>query len=255
MASSSRTLPDSSCNVCIKDCYISTGEDLIVVKSGWDDRGGAAPTARPSFNITITQITGSGGGGIALGSETSGGGISDVRAEGLSLSNSRSGIAIRAGGGGGGGYIRNVLISDVTMTNVETAFVITGGGGGHPDGGGGGGGGGLAARPSVQSITIRDVVGEKIKQAGIVEGVEGGSFRDICFSNIALLNVLSEPPWRCSYSEGYSDRVSPEPCPPLRNPIPPNSSACYWPDRRRRAQPSNGTRLISAPVEFAPFAG
>ncbi|CAA6662217.1 unnamed protein product [Spirodela intermedia] len=217
--------PDSSCNVCIKDCYISTGDDLIVVKSGWDDHGGAA-TARPSFNITITQITGSGGGGITLGSETSSGGISDIRADGLRLSNSKSGIAIRAAATGGG-YIRNILISGVTMTNVETAF----------------------------SITIRDVVGENIKQAGIVEGIEGGSLRDICFSNIALNNVRSEPPWRCSYSEGYSDRVSPEPCPPLRNPIPINSSVCYWLDRWRRAQPLNGSRLISALVEFAPFAG
>ncbi|CAA6675452.1 unnamed protein product [Spirodela intermedia] len=188
--------PDSSCNVCIKDCYISTGDDLIVVKSG--------------FNITITQITGSGGGGITLGSETSSGGISDIRADGLRLSNSKS--ASPSG-------------PPPLEADTSTAFVITGGGGG----------GGLAALPLVKSITIRDVVGENIKQAGIVEGIE--------------------PPWRCSYSEGYSDRVSPEPCPPLRNPIPINSSVCYWLDRWRRAQPLNGSHLISALVEFAPFAG
>ncbi|CAD5189631.1 unnamed protein product [Musa acuminata subsp. malaccensis] len=43
--------PDSSSNVCIEDCYISTGEDLVAMKSGWDEY--AIAYAHPSSGITI----------------------------------------------------------------------------------------------------------------------------------------------------------------------------------------------------------
>ncbi|CAH9109824.1 unnamed protein product, partial [Cuscuta europaea] len=41
--------PDSSMNVCIEDCYIESGDDLVAVKSGWDHYG--MRTARPSTNV------------------------------------------------------------------------------------------------------------------------------------------------------------------------------------------------------------
>ncbi|KAL0329966.1 UNVERIFIED_CONTAM: putative polygalacturonase [Sesamum radiatum] len=45
--------PDSSSHVCIEDSYISTGDDLIAVKSGWDEYGIAY--GRPSHGITIRR--------------------------------------------------------------------------------------------------------------------------------------------------------------------------------------------------------
>ncbi|XP_065049385.1 probable polygalacturonase isoform X2 [Musa acuminata AAA Group] len=43
--------PVSSSNVCIEDCYISTGDDLVAMKSGWDEY--AIAYAHPSSGITI----------------------------------------------------------------------------------------------------------------------------------------------------------------------------------------------------------
>ncbi|CAL9774828.1 unnamed protein product [Musa acuminata subsp. burmannicoides] len=43
--------PDSSSNVWIEDCYISTGDDLVAMKSGWDEY--AIAYAHPSSGITI----------------------------------------------------------------------------------------------------------------------------------------------------------------------------------------------------------
>ncbi|RRT68576.1 hypothetical protein BHE74_00044433 [Ensete ventricosum] len=47
---------NSSLNVCIEDCYISTGDDLVAVKSGWDEYGIAY--ARPSSGIIVRRLTG-----------------------------------------------------------------------------------------------------------------------------------------------------------------------------------------------------
>ncbi|RRT77375.1 hypothetical protein B296_00019937 [Ensete ventricosum] len=208
---------DSSDNVCIEDCYISTGDDLIVIKSGWDEYG--ISFARPSSNISIRHIVGeaSSGAGIALGSEMSGG-ISNVRADDICLFNSLYGIRIKTSPGRGG-YVRNIHISNVIMTNVKTAIGITGRYGEHPDENYD-----PNALPVVDMITIEDVSGTVIKHAGTLEGIEGDNFSSICLSNVHL-NVTSKHPWKCSYIEGFSNLVTPELCESLRNPY--QSSVCY----------------------------
>lgn len=209
--------PDSSDNVCIEDCYISTGDDLIVIKSGWDEYG--ISFARPSSNISIRHIVGeaNSGAGIALGSEMSGG-ISNVRAEDICLFNSLYGIRIKTSPGRGG-YVRHIHISNVIMTNVKTAIGITGRYGEHPDENYD-----PNALPVIDMITIEDVSGTVIKHAGTLEGIKGDNFNSICLSNVHL-NVTSKHPWKCSYIEGFSNLVTPELCESLRNPY--QSSVCY----------------------------
>ncbi|KAL0371905.1 UNVERIFIED_CONTAM: putative polygalacturonase [Sesamum calycinum] len=85
--------PDSSSHVCIEDSYISTGDDLVAVKSGWDEYGIAY--GRPSHDITIRRVTGSSPfAGIAVGSETSGG-VEDILAEHINLFNMGFGIHLK----------------------------------------------------------------------------------------------------------------------------------------------------------------
>ncbi|RRT80870.1 hypothetical protein B296_00023071 [Ensete ventricosum] len=114
----------SSSNVCIEDCYISTGDDLIVIKSGWDEYG--ISYAHPSSNISVRRIVGEAksGAGIAFGSEMSGG-ISDVEVEDISLFNSLYGIRIKTSPGRGG-YVQRIHISNVVLNNVNIAIGITG---------------------------------------------------------------------------------------------------------------------------------
>ncbi|WCJ22601.1 Pectin lyase-like superfamily protein [Euphorbia peplus] len=184
--------PDSSDDVCIEDCDIRTGDDLISIKSGWDEYG--TSYNRPSRNITIHRLVGQtrSSSGIAIGSEMSGG-VSDVHAENLQFYNSK------------------------------TAIRFTGLYGEHPDEHYD-----PKALPIIEKITIEDVKGNNIKHAGIIEGIEADSFRDICLSNISL-NVTSKSPWNCSNIQGYSDSVTPEACEPLREGIyPHHSSDCYY---------------------------
>ncbi|KAG5231604.1 polygalacturonase [Salix suchowensis] len=115
--------PDSSDDVCIEDCYISTGDDIIAIKSGWDEYG--TSYGRPSKNITIHRLVGqTTSAGIAIGSEMSGG-VSEVYAENLTFYNSTTGIRIKTSPGRGG-YVRNIYISNMSLTDVKTAIRFTG---------------------------------------------------------------------------------------------------------------------------------
>ncbi|OVA16627.1 Glycoside hydrolase [Macleaya cordata] len=212
--------PDSSDDVCIEDCYISTGDDLISIKSGWDEYG--ISYARPSSNIVIHRLTGETGlgSGISIGSEMSGG-VSEVHAESLRFFNSNNGIRIKTAPGRGG-YVRNIYISDLTMTDVKIAIRFTGQYGEHPDEFYD-----PKALPVIDKISIKDVTGENIRLAGLLEGIEGDNFLNICLSNITL-SVTKDPPWNCSYIQGYSNLVSPKICELLSEGIyPEHSSDCY----------------------------
>ncbi|XP_031094803.1 probable polygalacturonase [Ipomoea triloba] len=198
--------PDSSSHVCIEDSYISTGDDLVSVKSGWDEYGIAY--GRPSHGITIRRVTGSSPfSGISVGSETSGG-IVDVLAEHINLYNIGVGIFIKTNIGRGG-IIRNITVSNVYMENARTGIKIAGDVGDHPDNRFN-----PNALPIVNGIKIQDVWGEKVLQPGYIRGLKKSPFTHICLSNIHLNGAPSprNPPWKCSDVHGAAIQVSPWPC-------------------------------------------
>ncbi|RRT35031.1 hypothetical protein B296_00057335 [Ensete ventricosum] len=196
---------DSSLNVCIEDCYISTGDDLVAVKSGWDEYGIAY--SRPSSGITVLRVTGSSPfAGIAIGSETSGG-IENVFAENLDIFKTGIGIHIKTNSGRGG-FIRNITISDVNLNNVRKALRITGNAGDHPDDGYD-----PNALPVVDGLTIKNVWGVGVQQPGSIQGIKDSPFTQICLSNVNLSVTSSrEVPWTCAEVSGGALEVQPSPC-------------------------------------------
>lgn len=197
---------DSSSNVCIEDSYISTGDDLVAVKSGWDEYGIAY--GRPSSDITIRRVTGSSPfSGIAVGSEASGG-IENVLAEHINLYNMGVGIHIKTNTGRGG-FIKNVTASNVYVENARKGIKISGDVGDHPDDKFN-----PNALPVVSGITIKDVWGVNVQQAGLIQGIKGSPFTDICLSNINLRGITGPrtPRWQCSDVRGAAYQVSPWPC-------------------------------------------
>ncbi|CAL5201961.1 unnamed protein product [Lathyrus oleraceus] len=201
--------PDSSSNVCIEDSYISTGDDLVAVKSGWDEYG--ISYGRPSSDITIRRLTGSSPfAGIAVGSETSGG-VRNVLAEHINLFNMGIGIHIKTNIGRGG-IIKNLTMSSVYIENARTGIKISGDVGDHPDENFN-----SNALPVVKGITIKNVWGVHVLQAGLIHGLSNSPFTDICFYDINLhgeagSSVRSSPPWKCSDVSGFAHQVSPWPC-------------------------------------------
>jgi polygalacturonase len=196
--------PDSSSNVCIEDCYISTGDDLIAIKSGWDEYGIAY--GRPSSDITIRRITGSSPfAGFSVGSETSGG-VENVLAEHLNFYSSGFGVHIKTNTGRGG-FIRNITVSDVTLDNVRYGLRIAGDVGGHPDERYN-----HNALPIVDGLTIKNVQGQNIKEAGLLKGIPNSAFSRICLSNIKLHGSAPVRPWKCEAISGGALDVQPSPC-------------------------------------------
>ncbi|KAG8483264.1 hypothetical protein CXB51_022255 [Gossypium anomalum] len=132
---------DSSDNICIEDCNISMGHDAIAFKSGWDE-----------------LIS-------CLGSEMSGG-ISDILVEEVHLYDSLTGIEFRTTTGRGG-YIKEIMISDVDLLNVNTSFAAIGDYGSHPDDKFD-----PDAFPVLEKITLQNIIGTNITIAGNFKGLK-----------------------------------------------------------------------------------
>lgn len=198
--------PDSSNNVCIEDSYISTGDDLVAVKSGWDEYGIAY--GRCSYDITIRRISGSSPfAGVAVGSEASGG-VANVLAEHLNFYDMGVGINIKTNIGRGG-FIKNITVSNVYMENSRKGLKIAGDAGDHPDDKFD-----PNALPIVKDITIKNIWGVNVQQAGSIYGLRDSPFTGICLSNINLRGATRprSVPWTCSYVSGAASLVSPWPC-------------------------------------------
>ncbi|RDX76636.1 putative polygalacturonase, partial [Mucuna pruriens] len=204
-------VPDSSEHVCIVNSNISTGNDAIVLKSGWDQYG--ITYGKPTANVHIRSVylQSSFGAGLAFGSEMSGG-ISDIIAEQLHIFNSTIGIELKTTMGRGG-YMKNIFISDAKLENINTGIGMTGYFGSHPDEKYD-----PNAVPVVGNITFENVIGANITIAGNFSGIVDLPFTPIWLSNVTFsMSSKSSPWWFCSNVMGISEEVFPEPCPDLQN--------------------------------------
>lgn len=103
---------DSSRNVIVKDSLFRAGDDALVIKSGKDRDG--LRVGLPSENIVIHDVTVEDGhGGIAFGSEMSGG-IRNVFAYNLNIVRADFGIRMKSMRGRGG-VIEDIFIEDVMV--------------------------------------------------------------------------------------------------------------------------------------------
>ncbi|KAF5727656.1 Pectin lyase-like superfamily protein isoform 2 [Tripterygium wilfordii] len=201
--------PDSSTNVCIEDCYIESGDDLVAVKSGWDQYG--ITMARPSSNIIVRRVAGTtpSCSGVGIGSEMSGG-IYNVTVKDLHVWNSAAGVRIKTDKGRGG-YIANITISRILMERVKIPIRFSRGSNDHPDEGWN-----PKAVPMVKGIFISDVVSLNSTKAPILLGIEDSSYESIYMKNVSLLGLPSSASWHCEFVSGFTDKVFPMPCPQLQ---------------------------------------
>jgi hypothetical protein len=112
---------DSCSNVRISDCFFSTGDDCIVIKSGRDADG--RRTAKPTEHITITNcVMYKGHGAVVIGSETSGG-IRDIVASNIVSHGTERGIRIKSMRGRGNTVenlrFDNFVIDEATEEAIE----------------------------------------------------------------------------------------------------------------------------------------
>jgi polygalacturonase len=113
---------DSSRNVRIDDCYIDTGDDGIVIKSGKDADG--RRVNKPTENVSIANCTvHHAHGAVTLGSEIAGG-IRNLVADNITCDGTQMGVRIKSRRGRGG-FVEDVRFNNWTMRNVGQAINVT----------------------------------------------------------------------------------------------------------------------------------
>uniref|UniRef100_A0A0D3GVJ9 Polygalacturonase n=1 Tax=Oryza barthii TaxID=65489 RepID=A0A0D3GVJ9_9ORYZ len=201
--------PDSSSEVCIEDCYIESGDDLVAVKSGWDQYG--ISVGKPSSNIIIQRVSGTTPtcSGMGFGSEMSGG-ISNVIIRDLHVWNSAQAVRIKTDVGRGG-YITNITIENVRMEKVKVPIRFSRGADDHSDDKYD-----RSALPKISDVRIRDVVGVDLQRAPMLEAVHGAVYEGICFRNVSLTVIKRQDRWHCESVYGEAHDVLPAPCEEFR---------------------------------------
>ncbi len=109
---------DSSEDVLISSCHISTNDDAISIKSGRDMDG--LKVHRPCKNVVIENCFFHYGYGLSIGSELSGG-IENIIGRNLLFDHSDCGFRIKSSKSRKG-YVKNVHLSNITMTEVRYPF-------------------------------------------------------------------------------------------------------------------------------------
>jgi len=115
--------PDSSSNMLIEGCQFNVDDDGIAIKAGRDQD--AWRVARKSFNIVIRDCdyTGTKGGGMAIGSEMSGG-VTDVFVENYRIPKCRHMLYFKANNDRGG-EINRVYIRNIRSSYAEAVIIFT----------------------------------------------------------------------------------------------------------------------------------
>lgn len=106
--------PDSSTNLMLFGTVFNTGDDCIAIKSGKNPEGNKIN--KPAKNIRIFNCESSGGLGLAIGSEMSGG-IENIYISNCNIKNTRYGLEMKATKKRGG-YIRNIYVKDSSFDQI-----------------------------------------------------------------------------------------------------------------------------------------
>eukprot|EP00873_Tetraselmis_striata_P040363 jgi/Tetstr1/460627/TSEL_005825.t1 len=218
--------PDSSQDVLISDCDISTGDDAIAIKSGWDQFG--RQVGIPTQNVLIKDSIFHGPpraaagapfpccNSLSIGSEMSGG-VRNATVVNVTLANTPRALYIKSARGRGG-YVTDVTYSDIRVLGTNIAIKVADdyrAAEVHPN---------QTAIPVIDNIVFKGIQGSGVDAvmlaAGLPDGIvtrvrlEDSTFRMSALPSAAL------PAYNCSNVEGSWREVQPTPCEALR-PSPP----------------------------------
>ena len=115
--------PDSCKNVRISNCYITTGDDCIIIKSGYKHIPGKP--YGPSENIVVTNcVFGQGHCGVGVGSETAGG-VRNVAISNCICDGTTSGLRFKTARSRGE-TVEDIRATNVVMRGIRDAAIFVG---------------------------------------------------------------------------------------------------------------------------------
>jgi exo-poly-alpha-galacturonosidase len=182
---------DSSDEVLVTGCYINVNDDCISIKSGKDEDG--LRVNRPSENIVIEKCTfGYGHGGVAMGSETSGG-IRNVEIRNCIFQEGQWAPVRFKSQPSRGGVVENITYRDLVIKDARMVFDFN-----------------MAWRmvgtikppakilPVVRNVKIINVSGQA-NSGGNITGLEASPIQNISFENC---NITVEKGLTVQYLSG-----------------------------------------------------
>lgn len=173
--------PDSCRNVLVEHCVFDTGDDCVVLKSGYNEDGWRV--GRPTENVVMRWCSSKRGhGGLVIGSEMSGD-VRNVYMHDCEFEGTDRAVRIKSKRGRGG-VVENVLAENIRVKDLKYEVVIL-----NMDYG--------ADRqrltnekaPLFRNITVRNVTGEGAPAAVRIVGLEDSPIQNVRFENFTVAST------------------------------------------------------------------
>lgn len=170
--------PDSCRNLLVEHCTFNTGDDCMVLKSGYNEDG--RRVGRPTENVVMRHCKGKEGhGGLVIGSEMSGD-VRNVLMHDCDFERTDHAVRIKSRIDRGG-VVENVWVENVRAKEMQRDVVIMTmdytADKQQP----------LTAKPPVfRNIYIKDVVGDGAPAGIIMSGLEASPIQGIHFENVTI---------------------------------------------------------------------
>ncbi len=170
--------PDSCIDMLIEDCTFSTGDDCVVLKSGYNEDGWRVN--RPTENVIMRRCTSKRGhGGLVIGSEMSGG-VRNVFMYDCEFDGTDRAVRIKSRRGRGG-VVENVFARNLKVRNMQREVVIM-----NMDYSSDRKQAANEKPPVFRNIVISDVIGHGAPTAILISGLEDSPIENVRFENMTI---------------------------------------------------------------------
>jgi len=170
--------PDSCRDMLIENCIFDTGDDCVVLKSGYNEDGWRV--GRPTENVIMRNCSSKRGhGGLVIGSEMSGS-VSNVFMENCEFGGTDRAVRIKSRADRGG-VVEHIYARNLKVTDMQREVIIL-----NMDYG--------SDRQALQKHTppvfrhmqFENIVGVGAPTAVLIQGMESSPIQDIRFKNMTI---------------------------------------------------------------------
>jgi polygalacturonase len=170
--------PDSCRNVLIEHCVFDTGDDCVVLKSGYNEDGWRV--GRPTENVVMRHCSSRRGhGGLVVGSEMSGD-VRNVYMHDCAFEGTDRAVRIKSRRGRGG-VVENLWAENLKVKDMQREVVIM-----NMDYSSDQKQAANEKPPLFRNIHIKNVVGEGAPTAILISGLEDSPVQNVTFENMRI---------------------------------------------------------------------
>ncbi len=170
--------PDSSRNILVEHCVFDTGDDCLVLKSGYNEDGWRA--AKPTENVIMRWCASKRGhGGLVIGSEMSGD-VRNVYMHDCNFEGTDRALRIKSRRGRGG-VVENVWVENIVVKDMQYEVVIL-----NMDYGADKNALTNERAPLFRNINVKDVYGDGAPMAIRIVGLPDSPIENVRFENIRI---------------------------------------------------------------------